>query len=148
MILTKFRNFDVWHKILQGHQKSKAGFKKPLSQILSGFFHFWPSSSQKVIIVPSKRWNIFSSTMANGVSKNRLFILISKMYIWSQQKKWSNVHFEISMRDDFFDTPVDLFKEKIESHRKGQCVLFSIIEDSHYSGRQNHWFLQAEFTAQ
>ncbi len=49
-------------------------YKKNIFKILSGFLHFWTSSSQKSIHCPlEKRWKLFCSNMENGVSNNPSF---------------------------------------------------------------------------
>ncbi len=48
MILTKFHNFDVRNKILEGRRKSKTCYKKLFSEFMRGLFSFLPLSSQKV----------------------------------------------------------------------------------------------------
>ncbi len=72
VILTKYHNFDVWYKILKYLWPVP---KKPFFKICSGFLHFWTLSSQKVCIVPYKKWNFFSS---NNDSNNVNFDLLVK----------------------------------------------------------------------
>ncbi len=59
-ILTKFQYFDVWHNILEDLMKIwNLFYIKKIFEILSVFLHFWIVSSQKIFIVPLKRWKLF-----------------------------------------------------------------------------------------
>ncbi len=71
------------HKILEGRWKSKTCLQKPFFEILSGFFHFLPLCSPMSLLNVE---NFFPSNMRMGYQKIRLFIMISKMYIWSWYK--------------------------------------------------------------
>ncbi len=59
MILTKFHRFDVWYKISKG--------------LRSCFLHFLPSSSQRELILPSKKWKFFFFKYGEWRSKNSVF---------------------------------------------------------------------------
>jgi hypothetical protein len=51
-------------------------------EILSGFLNFWPVKFPKSSIVPSRKCKHFLWIGRMGYQKVRLFILISKIYIW------------------------------------------------------------------
>jgi hypothetical protein len=54
VILTKFSMCGL--KFWKAYENLR---QKPVFEILSGFLHFWLLSSQKVFIVPIKRWKLF-----------------------------------------------------------------------------------------
>ncbi len=55
-------------------------YEKPLFKILSGFLHFWPLSSQKVLIVSSKGWKLFFFKYGEwGIKKSIFSYLFQKL---------------------------------------------------------------------